>query len=174
MAKKGRKLTRDPMNGLRYQWRYWNDELGGWFDYGPAFETEEEAHALIAGIMGVAKFLWWRSMKTSKRSAASMARRKKTRAIVVFGRVWNGNRYGAECTATVYVNGDQVAALEPERGSEDYARQRALEWLFEHDYLPGMKKNQFGGLEPLWQWRARNPGVTAIFESANVERMKDL
>lgn len=100
-------------------------------------------------------------------------KRKKTRAVVVFGRVWAGPN-GCECTSSVYVNGEQVATLEPARGSEDYARQRAHEWLYEHGYLPGMKKNKWGGLEPMWQWLARNPGTTAIFESAQVERMKYL
>jgi len=101
-----------------------------------------------------------------------MARRKKTRAIVIFGRVWAG-RNGCECTATVYVNGEHVASLPIERGANSYAEQRGIEWLYEHGYLPGMIRHSYGGLEPLYQWCERN-NCTKIIETANVERMKDL
>ena len=101
-----------------------------------------------------------------------MARRKKTRAIVIFGRIWAG-KDGCECTATVYVNGDQVAALPIERGADDYAIQRAKEWLFEHGYLPGLEKHGWGGLEALHLYCGRT-GATLVRETANVERMKDL
>lgn len=101
-----------------------------------------------------------------------MARRKKTRAIVVFGRVWAG-KDGCECTATVYVNGDQVAALPIERGGTDYALQRAKEWLYRHDYLPGLEEYSYGGTEALHLYCGRN-GISLIRETASVERMKDL
>ena len=52
MAKPGRTLTRDPMNGDRYQWRYWSSELGMWCDYGRAYETATEAINNIAADMG--------------------------------------------------------------------------------------------------------------------------
>jgi hypothetical protein len=101
-----------------------------------------------------------------------MARRKKTRAIVIIGRVWCG-KYGCECTASVYVNGDQVATLPPERGAENYAIQRAKEWLDEHGFLPELERYRWGGTEALHLYCNRN-GITLIRETANVERMKDL
>ena len=101
-----------------------------------------------------------------------MGRRKKTRSVVMIGRVWAG-RDGAECTTSIYVNGEHVKHLEVERGSNDYCFQRGQEWLFENGYFPGMERSKWGGLEVLWQYAARE-GVSVIKECANVERMKDL
>lgn len=40
------KLIQDPYNGYRWQWKFWQNKPGhvqAWFDYGPSFETREEA-----------------------------------------------------------------------------------------------------------------------------------
>lgn len=101
-----------------------------------------------------------------------MGRRKKTRSIVIFSRMWPGT-YGGECTASVWVNGDHVAHIGPRRGSQDYAEQLAKEWLAEHGYLPGLEAYDYGGQEPLHLWCGRT-GCDLIRESANVSRARDL
>lgn len=37
------KLICDPMNGQRFQWRYYDASVSLWFDYGNAYDTEVEA-----------------------------------------------------------------------------------------------------------------------------------
>lgn len=101
-----------------------------------------------------------------------MGRRKKTRSIVMFGR-GAGHTYGYDCTVSVYVNGEHVAKLGPQRGSNDYAFQMAEEWLDANGYLPGLEHHKWGGYEPLWQYAERT-GCTVIREFADVGRMKDL
>ena len=37
------KLVRDYWNGGKWQWKYFDRFVGVWFDYGPSFETYEQA-----------------------------------------------------------------------------------------------------------------------------------
>ena len=101
-----------------------------------------------------------------------MGRRKKTRAIVMFGR-GASHTYGYDCTVNVYVNGTHVAHLGPVRGSNDYAFQMGQEWLMDNGFLPGLERHKNGSYEALWQYTERT-GCTVIKEFANVARMGDL
>ncbi len=101
-----------------------------------------------------------------------MGRRKKTRAIVMFGR-GAGHTYGYDCSVNVYVNGKHVASLGPERGGNDYAFQMGQEWLMRNGYLPGLERHKNGSYGCLWEYAERT-GCTVIKEFADVGRMKDL
>ena len=37
------KLIKDPMNGERFQWRFYDASVDLWFDYGEAYDTIGEA-----------------------------------------------------------------------------------------------------------------------------------
>lgn len=98
-----------------------------------------------------------------------MARRKKTRAIVIIGRRWWSPTSGnTEMSVDIYVNGHMVARLEDVGGYGDYYQQAAAEWLRENGYVPGL-----GEHDALWHYRD-DFGVTLIQQCSDVALRRDL
>ena len=95
--------------------------------------------------------------------------------IVIHGRRWFDKRYGnTYFSCRVHVDGETVVNIDYEYGYGDMYLQRAQEELFKQGRLPGMTKQEWGGLSPLLSIWARENGVKLIVDVADVARKKDL
>ncbi len=101
-------------------------------------------------------------------------RRRKTRSITIIGRNWWRRGAGGNyTTATVVVNGVQVAYVGPQGGSSEYYKQMAQEWLLANNYLPGCETADGRPPEPLWRYCERMK-IEYVYSASDVARERDL